>query len=195
MNASGGVVQQQALPLKSRVFSTVKARLRWRFAVLRNPRLRKEPYIRMDRSLPIDLTRDASIRVGQGVHFRGGGHIFCQGRLVIGDDVFFNSGSVISVYEYVRIGSHVRIGERVSIHDENHRYGADQIALNEWSSYRTRPVSIGDGTWIGANVVVLAGAQIGARCVVAAGSVVSGAFPAHSLIAGAPARIVRSLSE
>jgi acetyltransferase-like isoleucine patch superfamily enzyme len=44
---------------------------------------------------------------------------------------------------------------------------------------------------LGANVVVLPGAQIGEHVVVAAGAVVRGTIPDRCVVAGVPARIIR----
>ena len=57
--------------------------------------------------------------------------------------------------------------------------------------------TIGDGSLVGIQAVILNGAVIGENCLVAAGAVVkeNAEFPANSLIVGAPARVVRELSE
>ena len=57
--------------------------------------------------------------------------------------------------------------------------------------------TVGDGSLIGIQAVVMNGAVIGRRCLVAAGAVVTEGkqFPDHSLILGAPAKAVRQLSE
>ena len=56
------------------------------------------------------------------------------------------------------------------------------------------PVIIGDGCWLGINVCVLAGVTLGRNGVVAANSVVTSSFPDGSVIGGAPARLLRSLT-
>ena len=53
------------------------------------------------------------------------------------------------------------------------------------------PVRIGSGSWLGANAVILPGAQIGEHVVVAAGAVVRGGVPDRCVVAGVPARIVK----
>jgi acetyltransferase-like isoleucine patch superfamily enzyme len=53
------------------------------------------------------------------------------------------------------------------------------------------PVTIGRGTWLGQNVVVLPGVTIGQHCVVGANSVVNSSIPDYSVAVGAPARVVR----
>jgi len=52
-------------------------------------------------------------------------------------------------------------------------------------------VRIGSGSWLGANAVILPGAQIGEHVVVAAGAVVRGEVPDRCVVAGVPARVVR----
>ncbi|QTF92120.1 gamma carbonic anhydrase family protein [Halomonas sp. BM-2019] len=56
--------------------------------------------------------------------------------------------------------------------------------------------TIGDGSLVGIQAVILNGAVIGENCLVAAGAVVKeGAeFPPNSLIVGAPAKVLRELS-
>lgn len=57
--------------------------------------------------------------------------------------------------------------------------------------------TIGDGSLIGIQAVILNGAVIGKECLVGAGAIVTErkVFPDRSLILGAPARVVRSLSD
>lgn len=57
--------------------------------------------------------------------------------------------------------------------------------------------TIGDGTLVGIQAVVLNEAKIGRRCIVGAGAVVTEGkeFPDGSLIVGSPARVLRTLSE
>jgi acetyltransferase-like isoleucine patch superfamily enzyme len=63
----------------------------------------------------------------------------------------------------------------------------------EWD-FPSDAISIGDDVWLGANVTVLKGARIGSGCVVATGSVVTaGDYPARSILAGAPSRVIKAL--
>lgn len=58
-----------------------------------------------------------------------------------------------------------------------------------------KPVRVGDGCWICANVTILPGVTIGEGCVIGAGSVVARSIPPHSFAAGNPCRVIRTLTE
>lgn len=55
-----------------------------------------------------------------------------------------------------------------------------------------RDTRIGARCFVGANAIILPGVNVGDQCIVAAGAVVTRDVPAHSLVAGNPARVLRS---
>jgi acetyltransferase-like isoleucine patch superfamily enzyme len=58
--------------------------------------------------------------------------------------------------------------------------------------FTAAPITIGDDVWIGANAILLKGVALGDGCVVAAGAVVTrGDYPAGSILAGNPAKVVK----
>jgi len=57
------------------------------------------------------------------------------------------------------------------------------------------PVVLGDYVWIGFGACVLPGVTIGNCCIVGAGAVVTRDVPSNSIMAGVPARILRTLSD
>ncbi|MFZ6750069.1 acyltransferase [Undibacterium sp. Ren11W] len=51
---------------------------------------------------------------------------------------------------------------------------------------------IGDKCFIGANSIVMPGVRIGNQCIIGAGSVVTNDVPDNSIVAGNPAKLIRS---
>lgn len=59
----------------------------------------------------------------------------------------------------------------------------------------TAPITIGNDVYIGIKTIILPGTKIGNRCIVGAGSVVKGEFPDNSVIAGVPAKVIKTVDE
>ncbi|PWI44401.1 acyltransferase [Streptomyces sp. ICBB 8177] len=110
--------------------------------------------------------------------------------LRLGDGVVLGRGSHVVASESVVLGDNVFCGPYVYVTSDNHSYDDPQQAIgHQWP--RSAPVEIGSGSWLGVGAVVLPGARIGRNVAVAAGAVVRGEIPDHSVVAGAPARVVR----
>ena len=79
--------------------------------------------------------------------------------------------------------------------------GTGRLAGQAWEGLRARrrfdrygrgPMTVGHDAWIGANAVIRRGATLGAGAVVGANAVVSAAVQPYDIVAGAPARVLRS---
>ncbi|PZT73743.1 MULTISPECIES: acyltransferase [unclassified Streptomyces] len=111
--------------------------------------------------------------------------------LTLGNGVVLGRGSHVVADTTVTIGADTYCGPYVYITSTNHSYDdPHQPVGKQWP--RMEPVSIGPGCWIGTGAVILPGARIGRNVVVAAGAVVRGEVPDRAVVAGAPARVVRS---
>ena len=102
------------------------------------------------------------------------------------------SGTTIGAATSVRIGQRVMAGANTMISDTDW-HPVDPVRRAAGDPGATAPVEIGDDVWLGANVLVLKGAQIGTGTSIAANSVVTGVIPAHVLAGGVPARVLRQL--
>ncbi|WP_136610354.1 DapH/DapD/GlmU-related protein [Sinomonas albida] len=122
-----------------------------------------------------------SIRIGK--NFRGSGqlHLSAINTIEIGDDCLF--------------------GTNVFISDHGHgSYNGDGIQSSPHIPPISRPlrghggVKVGNRCWVGNNVVIAQGLAIGDGSILAANSVVTRDVPPESIVAGAPARIIRTYS-
>lgn len=112
----------------------------------------------------------------------------------IGDDSSIGDYSFIGAAGGVTIGRRVLMGQRVSIHSQNHHFDRTDIPIQQ-QGVESKGVRIGDDCWIGSGAVILDGVDLGPGCVVSAGAVVTSSFPAKSVIAGVPARLIRTRGE
>lgn len=109
------------------------------------------------------------------------------GRITFGDRCFVNTGTTIIAVEEITVGDDVAFANDVYVMDSD-SHGV------EGRPHKQAPVRIGDGCWIGARAMILPGVTLGRRVLVAAGAVVTRDVPDDSLVAGNPARVVRSLT-
>lgn len=92
----------------------------------------------------------------------------------------------------VSIGSHVHLAQGVTVTGLNHNFSDPSLRIDE-QGVSTVPVTIGDDVWIGANAVILPGVVIGSHAVVAAGAVVTADVPPSTVVAGVPAKVIRTI--
>lgn len=112
------------------------------------------------------------------------------GDIVIGDHT--RIGLHNTIIGPVTIGSHVNLAQGITITALNHNFEKSEQRIDQ-QGVSTSPVVIDNDCWIGAHAVVLPGVTIGEHCVVAAGAVVTKDVPPHSLVAGVPAKIIKSI--
>ncbi len=147
------------------------------------------------------------VRPGTEISVKQGGHLtlgknVCAykrvalsaigGSLSIGSSVSLNRGAMIICYQEIAIGDGCEFGPNVVIYDHDHRFSAEGFETNQ---FKTAPVVIEEGCWIGANVTILRGTHIGKGSVVGAGAVVKGNIPPHSLVKSDRTLIIEPIRE
>ncbi|WP_209548119.1 acyltransferase [Exiguobacterium sp. s128] len=90
----------------------------------------------------------------------------------------------------ITLGERCYIGMNVNFCTISHELGDSSQRAGK-NTYE--PITVGNGTWIGANSIILPGVEIAEGCVIAAGSVVTKDCEANSLYAGNPARKIKDL--
>jgi acetyltransferase-like isoleucine patch superfamily enzyme len=111
-------------------------------------------------------------------------HVFIENDVVIGDRVTIKCG--VQLWDSMRIEDDVFIGP-------NATFCNDRFPRSKERPAEYLPVILRKGASIGANATILPGIEIGTGAMVAAGAVVTRSVPPHTLVAGNPARIIRSL--
>jgi maltose O-acetyltransferase len=113
--------------------------------------------------------------------------------LEIGAECFLGDECLLDLAEGIRLERQVTLAERVLVLTHTNVGYADHPLQAQFPA-SAAPVVIETGAFVGASVTILPGVRIGARSFVAAGSVVTADVPPATLVAGVPARAVRSLS-
>ena len=110
-------------------------------------------------------------------------------NISIGKNVFVNYACSFTDLGGITIEDDVMIGPRVNLVTAGHP--------TEPSKRRHgivhRPITIEKNAWIGTAATVLAGVTVGQNSIVAAGAVVTKDVPANCMVAGVPARVVKTL--
>jgi len=89
------------------------------------------------------------------------------------------------------IGQNVRIGPHVSIIAANHIF-EDRSKYISQQGMATEGIRIEDDVWIGAGVTILDGVRIGKGAVIAAGAVVTKSVSVWEVVAGVPAKVIKT---
>lgn len=117
---------------------------------------------------PLYIDYGKPVTIGKGCFIQQCCTFFGRGGITIGDNVF--------------------IGPKVNLITINHDVNPD----NRSATYR-RPIVIEDKVWIGINSTILPGVRIGYGAIVGAGSVVTKDVPAMTVVAGNPAKIIKTI--
>jgi carbonic anhydrase/acetyltransferase-like protein (isoleucine patch superfamily) len=136
------------------------------------PEIDASAYVADSANLIGKVTVEAKASIWDGVTIRGDNE-----RITIGENSNVQEGTVM----HTDMGYPLTLGKGVTVGHQAMLHGC----------------TVGDGSLIGIQAVVLNGAKIGKGCLVGAGALVTEGkeFPDHSLILGTPAKVVRSLTE
>lgn len=127
-------------------------------------------------------TIDETVAIFPPIYINYGKH------LSIGKNVFINFNCTFLTLGSIVIDDNVLIGPGVKIMSEGH-----PLPAAERQSLVPGKIHIKQNAWIGAGATILPGVSIGENAVVAAGAVVTRDVPANTVVAGIPAKIIKSI--
>lgn len=131
-------------------------------------------------------SHDGDVYLQPPFHFDVGTNIH------VGKEFLTNYNVTILDVAPVYIGDNCMIGPNVVITTVNHPLSARKRAAKKGIA---KSIHIDNGVWIGANAVILPGVTIHEGAVVAAGAVVTKDVPAHTVVGGVPAKVIKAIEE
>ena len=113
--------------------------------------------------------------------------------ITIGRDCLIGEFNVLRGQGGVHIGDRVYTSPFVQLAAVNHVYSDPRRPFVE-QGITAQGIVVEDDVWIGAGAIITDGVHIGCGAVVAAGAVVTEDVPAHTVVAGVPARVVKEIT-
>ncbi|WP_310391098.1 DapH/DapD/GlmU-related protein [Hymenobacter sp.] len=152
--------------------------------------------------LPLDISGGNNISIGNfssiGKYAWLGAyteylHVEFNPKIIVGDNVKIGNYACIVSVKSIKIDDNVLISEYFYVSDHSHGcdVNTDVRPALQPLKIKENGVYIGKNTFIGYMVTVLPGVSIGKNCVVGSHSVVTKSFPDFSMIAGAPAKLIK----
>lgn len=150
--------------------------------------------------LPVRLSGEERIAIGRDVFIGAGSWLqvldgpSSEVAITIGDGTSIAGSCVLSANQSISLGKAVLVARNVYVADHMHAFDDRTQPVLAQGITRVGPVEIGDGAWLGENVVVGPGIRIGRGAVIGANSVVLKDVPDFWVAVGVPARHVREIS-
>lgn len=141
------------------------------------------------------LLKTIAQRCGENVSIHADCYLLNPQNLSLGDNVSINPMCYIecgkSAEGGVTIGNNVSIAHGVTIMASSHSFDDTKINIKDQKvSYRS--VRIEDDVWVGAKATILSGRVIKKGAIIAAGAVVTKDVESYTIVAGVPARVIKS---
>lgn len=136
-------------------------------------------------SLKCALLRAFGAKIGRGVNIKPRVNIHFPWKLVVGNDVWIGEEAFLLNFELLTIGDNACVSQRAFLCGGNHDFRRPEMP------YRNGPITLLDGSWIGASVFVAPGVTIGVDTVVTAGSVVTESLNDNGIYKGNPLTYIK----
>lgn len=136
-----------------------------------------------------NITLEDSVMVRPYAQIWSGG-----GTVKIGQGSEIGECCRLSIANSLNIGKKVLLSPNVYITDFDHEYRNLEVpVIDQGVVQKGQTVSIGDGSYIGINAVIVGNVKIGKHCVIGANSVVTKDVPDYCVAVGSPARIIKDI--
>lgn len=150
---------------KSRILKPLSLENKKRIFIGDNVFIRKFSWLSVDPNIT-----DAELTIGNNTYIGNLAHIYCYGKVAIGNDVL--------------------LADKIYISTCTHDYMDINNPIKNQKIEKLKDVVIGDGAWIGENVCIV-GVSVGKNSVIGANSVVNKDIPDFCIAVGAPAKVIK----
>ena len=161
-------------------------KLRWR------GRLQTDGLCFVCPGVKFEIGRDACVKLGRwswiGHRCKIRVH---EGEFSLGAKSVMGQECTVSAYQHVAIGRECIIADRVMMIDFDHGMVETERPIREQGIYK-RNVDVGHNVWIGYGACLLRGVSVGENSVIGTSAVVTANVPANAVVAGIPARLIRT---
>ncbi|MGM9904133.1 chorismate mutase [Enterococcus sp. 10A9_DIV0425] len=113
-------------------------------------------------------------------------------NIFVGENFYANFNCTFLDVSTIEIGDNCMFAPNVQLYTATHPL--HPVKRNSGLEY-AKPIKIGNNVWLGGGVIITPGVVLGDNVVVGAGSVVTKSFPDNVVIAGNPARIIKTIDE
>ena len=146
----------------------------------------------------VKVYKGKNIKFGSNVTIRSYCALFASNPIIFGNNVDLGERSRIA--GRVVVGDSVLFGPNVFVCRYDHQYRDINIPIINQDEYEPsrnghEELSIGAGSWIGTNCVIIGDVHIGEHCVIGANSVVVKDIPDYSVAVGCPAIIIKRFNK
>lgn len=160
------------------------------------PMIKADELVRKLNALPLIAQEEQQLiiralfgSVGENPSVSNGFHCDFGCNIHVGDNFYAGYNCTMLDYAEIKIGNNCLIGPNVGIYTTGHNLNPN----DRYKAGYAKPITIGNDVWIGGHSCIVPGVTIGDGVVVAAGSVVTKDVPSLTMVAGVPAKVIKSL--
>lgn len=167
--------------------------VRWAWLKLRwGKRLQTDGLCFVGPGVTFEIGRGAVLRLGRWSWIGHGCKLRVhEGEVEIGAKTVLGQECTISAFQHVSIGRECILADRVMLIDFDHGVVEVDRPIREQGIYK-RDVRVGHNCWLGYGACILRGVTVGDNSIVGTSAVVTGDVPGNTVVAGIPARVLRT---